>query len=224
LPYEILLKIFDFTTHTSIKGNIYKLNNLRHVCKFWYSVGSDPRLWHHVHLASFAPSNLLLSTSVLFEVSFKSKENKAKDDLCQKFISKVVKQAASFSFLEKKSASRSNFKYTKSLNLSLLCYLNCDILQMLLSNFDSNVLKSLNLSFCKRIYMSNAELNFFSVIGDNCPNLNILDMTGNEIIGAKTKAIMGMSSLCTKLGSNLKELYLDADLAGCLSALCVNEF
>jgi hypothetical protein len=72
--------------------------------------------------------------------------------------------------------------------------------------------------------MSNAELNFFSVIGDNCPNLNILDMTGNEIIGAKTKAIMGMSSLCTKLGSNLKELYLDADLAGCLSALCVNEF
>jgi hypothetical protein len=221
LPFEILLKIFEYASHTSLYGNIYKLNNLRHVCKYWYSVGSDARLWHRIHLASIAPSNLSLTTSVLFGISFKTKENKAKDEICQKFVNKVIKRALSFSFLDKKGETN-RFKFTKILDLSLMCYLNCDMLQQLLSNCDANVLKSLNLSFCKRIYLTNSDLNFFDVITKYCPKLEALDMTGIEIIGPKHKAVLDMSELCLKLGLSLRELVIDADLAGCMTSLIVN--
>ena len=219
MPYEIIFKIFEYLTHDTLKGNIFKLNKLRSVCKFWYNVGDDPRLWHHLNIGQIAPAKFLLSTSVLnsLEARFKN-ENSVTELKFQKFLTKFMKKTSLTT-----SCNQNKFKYITKLDLSFLCFLNCDMLKLILANCDANNLKSLNLSFCKRIYLTNSDLVLGDIIAEYCPKLNVLDMTGHDLRAVKTQQryMNSIGDLLKIIGSNLIDFRMDKSLAPLLSTLCV---
>jgi len=166
LPYEILLKIFIYFSF-SAEGDLNKIHILKNVCTNWAQVAQDPKLWHHINILN----------SLQLSVTKQHTSNKAKD--ATRFDTKLNK------FLN--TAVRGNkFDYLSNLDLSSCAYLTCDHLEAILTACNPDVLRTLSLSHCKKVYATkyDTEAVYEKVIADNCPKLTSLNLTGMHVIFA----------------------------------------
>jgi len=77
--------------------------------------------------------------------------------------------------------SRIKLDYLVKLNLNHMKEFTCDHLYQILSNCNPLVLKELNLAHCEKIQVSKSNMNFLRVIGEKCPSLNSLDLSGMKV-------------------------------------------
>jgi len=146
-------------------GDLNKIKILKNVCRYWGEVAEDPKLWHHVNIL----------TSLLLPVGNQHTPNNIKE--AAKFETKLNKFVR-IAVMHKK------FDYLSNLDLSSCGYLTCDHLEAILAACNSDVLSTLNLSHCKKIYSTKyeTEASYEKVIGDSCPKLISLNLTGMHVI------------------------------------------
>jgi hypothetical protein len=190
IPYEILLKIFsDFIRRSN--GDLRKLDEFKKVCKLWSWVADDAKLYGSVDLSTH---------SALHNSSLNNKSSVQMN----KFAARLRKLL---------NLEREKFKFITELNLNRLTCLTYDSFESMLKNYcNSAQLKYLNISNCKKLNHSSLrkdlEPSFERLIGDSCPNLTRLDMSGLD----KHLTLLGSAYMFSKIGSNLKILNLSSNL------------
>jgi hypothetical protein len=194
LPYEILFQIFEHLTLTTIRGDLTLLDDLRFVCKHWFRVGSDPRLWHHITFSKILRDKSLLDTTGVSYHNF-----------IQRFITNTINQ------------DKRRFQFIQTLDLSPLSFLTCDTLKLLLENCNpNNNLTSLILAKCEHIYLSDqSDLQVGDMIAQYCPKLKKLDLSGHAMpkkAAEKTTIFNSLINLFSTISTTLIDLSIDANL------------
>ena len=173
LPYEILFKIFNYATY-SMRGDLTQLHSLRAVCKNWTAVGNDARLWHHVVVSNFFPAKYVEPKTASSSIQPKSKLNTQLHTKFNSLLNKLLRSSID-------GESNNKFRFVIRLDLSYLNCLTCDDLEVVLRNCNSSILRELNLSHCRKLFISAKSLSYEQVIADYCPNLKSLNLTKMEV-------------------------------------------
>ena len=77
--------------------------------------------------------------------------------------------------------SKIKLDYLVKLSLNQMKEFTCDNLNQILSNCNPHMLKELSLAHCEKIHVSKSSMNFLKVIGEKCPYLSSLDLSGMKV-------------------------------------------
>ncbi len=185
-PRKCLLNNTEIKVKRLQKSPI-KLDYEPHNCK-QEEVNEDVSLW-----GNSLPYEILFKIFKLFSFTIKGDVRRLNN---LKFVSRQWCQVASdmrlwhhldlsmFSFrtsVKRILNSRIKLDYLVKLNLNHMKEFTCDHLYQILSNCNPLVLKELNLAHCEKIQVSKSNMNFLRVIGEKCPSLNSLDLSGMKV-------------------------------------------
>lgn len=168
LPYEVLYQIFEYIA-VQADGDMRQLEQLKHVCKYWFTVGNDPRL-----CAKLVLSKLVSGKFVLNPAESHRKEKKFDKREFNLFNVELRRFLFKRDMIEK-------LKFVQCLDLSNLIYLTCDGLHSILENCNSKLLGELNLAHCQKITVSTENRVFEETLANQCPNLLKLNISGQPV-------------------------------------------
>lgn len=198
IPYEILLRIFEIFLSDQA-GDMNQIELLKSVCVRWGIVADDPKLWRCVNMYTMFRANLLHSNN--------NNNESASQEVIKKFQSQLNRVV---------STNASKFSFIVDLNLSNLAYLTLQGLKQILSHCRTDLLKSLDISNCKKINHNpgvhktdeSKQETFEKTIGDHCSKLVCLNVSN---LGRQLSQ-NGSAYMFTKMSETLEILNLSGSV------------